>query len=141
MKSLHLTLLGSNTVIQAARRPSFTCVMRCYTSSPKGKIQNLIRSNSVAGAYLPACCFSNPNLHRLLILGQLSTPVLPKGISLIFPWVEFSRRASISIVNLLVKTVSVFGGRWGAHSYSDSPKYNKIKNNLLNLLPILVLNC
>ena len=49
MNIIIIIILGSKTVIYAARRPSFTCVLRCHTISPKGKVQNLIRSNSVEG--------------------------------------------------------------------------------------------
>ena len=50
-----------------------------------------------------------------------------------------SQRDPIPIVNPLLKMVFVFGGRWGAHSYSYSPKYNRITNKFRNQLPLLVL--
>ena len=72
---------------------------------------------------------------------QLPTPALPKRLSLSFLWEEFSQRAPIPIVNSLHKTVRVFGGQWVAHSYLDSPNYNKITNNFQNRLSLLVLTC
>ena len=141
MKRLCLLLLGSKTIIQAARIQYFTCVMRCHTSSPKGKGQNLISSNSVAGAQLPDCWLDNPNVHQLLNPGQLTTPALPKRFSVIFLWAELSQRAPISIINPPLKTVCIFGGRWDAHSYLDSPKNNKKTDNFRNRPPILVLTC
>ena len=140
MKCLHLPILRSSTVIEAARRPSFTCVQRCHMRSPKKKGQNPINSNSVAGAYIQACCFANPNIQWFLMPGQLPTPVLIKRIYIIFLWTELSKRYPIPIVNLLLKTVCVFGVLWGAHSYPASPKYNNITNYFRNRLPLLVLN-
>ena len=116
-------------------------MLRCHTSSPKGKDQNLIRCNSVAGAYLPAFLLADPNVHLLIKSVQLPTPELPKRLYLIFLWVEFSQMDTIPIVNPLLNTVRIFGGRWGAHSYLASPKNNKKKDNFRNWPPILVLNC
>ena len=141
MKRLHLTLLGSNTVIQAGISPSFTCVLRLHTIYPKGKGQKLINSNSVAGAQIPACWLASPNVHWLITLGQLNTPALPKRLSLIFLWAEFSLRSSIHIVTPLLNTVRIFGGRWDVHSYLSSPTYNKKTDNFRNWSPILVLTC
>ena len=141
MKLLLLTLLGSKKVIQADVRPSFTCVLMCHTSSPKGKSQNLLSSNSVAGAYPLACWLANPNVHRLLMTGKLLTPALTKRLSLIIIWSEFSQRAPIPIVNRILKMVYNFGGRWVAKYYSASPKYNKTTNNFRNRLPTLFLTC
>ena len=141
MKRQQLYLLGTNTVIQAARRLSLICVMRCHKKSLKGKGQNLISSNSVAWAYLLSCWLSNPNVHRLLIPGQLPTNALNKRLSPILLWAESPQRNPINIVNTILKTVCVFGGRWGAHYYLASPKYKNITNNLQNRLPFLVLNC
>ena len=112
-----------------------------HTSSPKVKGQNLIISNSVAGAYLPACWLANPNAHRLLIITQLPTPALPNRLSLILLLEEFSWRSPVPIVNPLLKTVCVFVGKRGAQSYSDSPNDNKIPNNFRNWLLLLVLTC
>ena len=123
MNRLRVPLLGSNTVIQADRSPSFTSVLRCYMSSPKGKGQNLISSKSVVGVYLPACWLANPKVHRFLKPGQLPTPTLPKRSSIIFLWEEFSQRAPIPIFNPLLNTVRVFVGIWGAHSFQSSPKH------------------
>ena len=106
----------------------------------KAKVQNLISSNSVAGAYLPACWLANPILHQLIIPGQLPTTVLPNMLSLILPWADFSRRDPIPTINPLLKTFCVFGGRWGAHSYSDLIWYNRINNKFRNRIPLLVLN-
>ena len=39
------------------------------------------------------------------------------------------------------KTVFIFGGRWVAHLYSDSPEYNKIADKFQNQPPLLVLTC
>ena len=39
------------------------------------------------------------------------------------------------------KNVCVFEEKWGAHSYSASPNYNKITNNFQNRLSLLVLTC
>ena len=125
MKRLRLPLLGSTEVIYAARSPSFTCVQRWHTSSPKGKGQNLISSNSLGEIYFPDCWLANPNIQRLLTLGHLTTPALPKRISIIFLWEEFSQRDTIHIVNPLLNTVRSFGGRCGTHSYSDSPKIKR----------------
>ena len=110
-------------------------------SSPEVKFQNLISSNSVAGAYLPSCWLDNQNVHWLLNLGQLSTHVFPKSLSLIFLWAEFSQRAPIPIVNPLLKSVRIFVGQWDAHSYLVSPKNNNKTENFLNWTPILVLTC
>ena len=51
-------------------------------SSTKGEGRNLLSSNSVVGANLPASRLENPNVHRLLIPGHLTYPVIPKRISL-----------------------------------------------------------
>ena len=77
--------------------------------------------------YLQYYWLTNTNVHPLLMPLQLTTAALPKRISLIFLWVELSQRDTILIVNPLLKTVSIFGGKWGEHSYSDSPKYNILK--------------
>ena len=95
--------------------------MRYHTSSPKVKVQNLISSNSVEVMYLPAIRLANTNIHLLLNPGQLPTTALPKRLSRIFLWEEFSRRDPILIVNTFLYTDYIFGGRWGAHSYLDSP--------------------
>ena len=39
------------------------------------------------------------------------------------------------------KTVRIFGGVWGAHSYSDSPKNNNKADKFVNWPPILVMTC
>ena len=57
-------------------------MLRCHTRSLKRKIQNLLISNSVAGAKLPYSELDNINVHPLLIPGNISTPELPKRISL-----------------------------------------------------------
>ena len=108
---------------------------------PDGKIPKPNNIFSIAGAQLPACLLENPSVHRLLTPGQLPTPVLTKRLSPIFLWAEFSQSSPIPKVNLLLKTVFFLGGIWGAHSYLDSPKYNKITNNLRNWIPILVMTC
>ena len=95
----------------------FTGVLRCNTISPKGKGQNLISSNLIAGIYLPASLFTNTNVHTLLNPGHLPTTALPKRLSLIFLWTEFPRRDPIPIVNPLLYTVCIFEGWWSAHSY------------------------
>ena len=141
MKRLILTLTGSKKVIQAARSPQFTCVVICHTSPLKGKIPNLIRSISLAGAQLPACWLDNKNLHRLLKLGKMTNPVLPKRISLILLWAEFPQIDPIQIVNPLPNTVYIFGRQWGAQSYLASLKNNKELDNFRNWPPILVLTC
>ena len=115
MKRLLLPLIGSKTLIQAYILPSFTCVMRCHTSSPKGKGRNLISSNSLLGAQLPACWLANPDVHRFLNPGQLTTPALPKRISVIFLWTEFFQRYHIPIFNPLLKKFVFFEGD-GAHT-------------------------
>ena len=81
---------------------------------------------------------ANPKVHQFFIPRQLPTPALYKRLSLIFLWVKFSQRASIPIVNPLLKTVCTFGGRWCAHYYSASPKYRKITYNFWNQPPLLV---
>ena len=91
--------------------------------------------------YLPYSWLANPNVNQLLIPGQLPTPVIPKRPSLIFLWEECSRKTPIPIVDPLLKNVYIFGGQWGAHSYLDSPKYNRITDNILNRPPLLVLTC
>ena len=48
MKRLHLSFFGSKTVIQKARSISFTYVLKCHIISPKGKVWNLFRFNSVS---------------------------------------------------------------------------------------------
>ena len=137
MKRLRLSLLGSKTVIQAARIPSFTYVLRRHTISLKGKGRNIISSTSVAGAQLLDYWLANTNVHQLLKLGYLPTLLLPNTISPIFLWAEFSQRNHITIDNPLLNIVYIFGGRWGTHSYSDSPKNNKetyyFRNGLLSL--------
>ena len=62
--------------------------------------------------------------------GQLTNTALPKRISLIFLWAEFDQRDPMPIVKPLPKTVCVFGGRWGVHSYLASPKYKIQQTNL-----------
>ena len=71
----------------------------------------------------------------------MPTPALPKRLSLIFLWAEFSRRDAIPIVYSILKTVCIFGRKWGAHSYSTSPKYNKITDKFRYRPPLLVLTC
>ena len=141
MKRLRLPLLGSTTIIQAATRPWFTYVLRCHMSSLKGKDRNLLSSNSVAGAQILACWSANPNVHWLLITVQLPTTELHKRLSIIFLWVKFPQRYPIHIFNPLLKTVCVFGGRWGAQYYSAPPEYNKTINNFRNWLSLLVPTC
>ena len=137
MNCLRLPLLGSKTVIQATRIPSFTCVLRCHTSSPKGKGRNLISSNSLDRAQLTAYWLENQNVHRLLNPGQLPTHAVPKRLSLIFLLTVFSQRDPIPIVNSIIDTVCIVGGRWVAHYYSPSPKNSKeidcFQNRLLYL--------
>ena len=99
--------------------------------SLKGKVRNLTSSNLVAVEYLISCWLVNPNINHLLMTGQL----------LFFLWENFSQRGPIPKFNPLLKTVCVFGGKWGAHSYSDALNYNKITNNFLNQIPLLVLTC
>ena len=141
MKRLRLPLLQSNTIIQVARLLSFTCVLRYHTSSQKVKGLNLISSNSVVGAQLLACWFANPKLHQFLKPGQLPTPALPKRLSLIFSQANFPRGDSIPIVNTLLNTVRICGGKLGAHSYLASPKNNKETDNFGNFPPLLFLTC
>ena len=100
-------------------------MIRCHTSSPKGKGQNLISSNSVAWVYIPSIWLENPNVHRFLKQGHLATPALPKIIFLIFLWAELPRRDLIPIVNQLLYTLYIVEGRWGAHFYLYLPKNNK----------------
>ena len=45
------------------------------------------------------------------------------------------------ILNTFLKTVRIFGGRWGANSYLDSPKNIKKKEYFHNWPPILVMTC
>ena len=78
MKRLRLSLIRSEILIQSARSLSFTFVMRCHISSPKGKGRNLLISNSVAEIYFPACCLANQNVHRFLKSGHLTTTALSK---------------------------------------------------------------
>ena len=139
MKCLVLFLINSKTVISEDRIPSFTCVMRCHTSSLKYKGRNLISSNSVAGAQLSACWLANPNIHQLLNPGQITTPVIIMRLYIIFLWTESSRRALIPIVNPPLKPFRIFGKQWGAHSYLDSPKNNKKKENFRHRSPILMM--
>ena len=73
--------------------------------------------------------------------GQLPTPDIPKRTSLIFLWSELSQRAPIHIANPLLKTVCVFGSIWVTQSYSVLPKYKKITNKFINVLPLLVRTC
>ena len=122
MKLLRLTLLRSKTVIQADIIPPFNFVLRCHTRSSKGKGLHLIRYNSLSGTYIPACWLAGPNVHRLLDPGQLITHVLPKSLSVTLLWAKIPQRDPIPIVNPLLRTDLIFGGRWGAHFYSDSPK-------------------
>ena len=127
MKRLSLPLLRSKTVIQADILPSFSCVIRCHTSSLKCKFRNLLSSNSLARAQLPAQWLANPNVHWLITPEKLPTPALPKRLSLIFIWAELSRRARIPIFNILLNTVCIVGGRQGTHSYLPLPKNYKEK--------------
>ena len=82
--------------------------MRCHTHYPEGKDQNLIISNSVAGAYLLDYWLESPNVHRLLIPGQLTNPALTNMPYLIFLWTEISQRDPIPMVNPLLKIVYIF---------------------------------
>ena len=126
-KRLQLPFLGSKTVTYADRLLLFTFMLRCHIRSPKGKVQNIISSNSVAGKYLPECWFANPNVHRLLNPGKQPTPALLNRLYQIFLLVELSWRDPIPIVNPLLKTVRIFGGQWDEHSYLVSPNNNKKK--------------
>ena len=139
MKRLRLPLLGSKTLIQAARLPPFTSVLRCHTRSSKGKVQNLISSNSVAVMQIPAYQLVNPNIHRFLKPVKLPTPALPKRLSLILLLAKFSQRAPIPIVNPLLKNVRIFEGIQGAHSYSASLKNSNKIDKFSNRPPVLVL--
>ena len=56
-------------------------------------------------------------------------------MSRIFP------KVSYPYIRSTPKNGLYFGGRWGAHSYLDSPKYNKITENFRNWIPLRVLNC
>ena len=76
-----IPLLGL-TVILSDRKLSFTCVLRCHTSSPKGEGQNLWFSKSVVGAKLRSSLLSNPNVHGLLIPGHLPITALPRRLYL-----------------------------------------------------------
>ena len=71
MKCLRLYFLGSKTVIYAARRMLFNCVLRCHNISQKGKVKNILSSYSVAGANIPTSRLADPNVHQLIILGHL----------------------------------------------------------------------
>ena len=122
MKHLRLSLLGPNTIIQAARSLLFTRVLRCHTISPEGKGRNIISSNSVAIMYVSDCWLENKNVHWLLNPGHLPTPALHKRLSLIFLRRKFSHRSPIPIFNTIIYTVCIVGGRWGAHSYLALPE-------------------
>ena len=110
---------------------------RCHTSPSKGKSWNLISSNSVADVYLLGYWLANPNVHRLLKTVHLSTPALPRRLSVIFLWEELSQRALIPILNTLLDIICIVGGRWGAHSYLALLKNNRVTylfwNRLLSL--------
>ena len=71
MKRIRLSLLGSKTVIKASRRLFFTCVLRCHTSSLKGKGQKLLSSYSLLGAKTPVIWLANPNVRQFLLLRHL----------------------------------------------------------------------
>ena len=88
-------------------------MLRCHTSSPKGKDQNILRSNSVGEMYFPACWLANPNVHRLLNPGHLPTPELPNMIYLIFLLAEFTQRDPIPIVNPLQYSVCICWSEMG----------------------------
>ena len=139
MNHLRLPLIESNRVIQSYRRLLLTCMLRLHMRSPKGKGRKPIISNPVLGAQLQACLLANPTIHRFIIPGQLTSPALPKRLSLIFLLEVLSQRSPITIVNPLLKTFCFFGGIWGAHYCLASPKYNKKTNNFQNQLPLLVL--
>ena len=115
-------------------------MLRCHTSSLKGKWQNLMTSNSVAGEYLPACLLENPNVHHFLNPGKLTTPEFPKRLSLIFLWVELYRRYPIPIVNPLLIKFRIFKGD-GVQTLFWLHKKNKKTDNFCNRPPILVLTC
>ena len=83
-------------------------MLRCHTSSPEGKGQNLISYNLVSEMYILACLLANQNLHRLLDTGHLPTTALPKRFSLILLWGKLSQRAPIPIVNPLQYTVRIY---------------------------------
>ena len=51
-------------------------------SSPKGKGQNLLNSNSVAGENLQNIWLSDPNVHQLLVPGHLTNSALPNSLYL-----------------------------------------------------------
>ena len=86
---------------------------------------------------IPEYWLENPNLHRLITTGKLTTLDLTKRLYLIFLWAELSRRATIPIPNPLLYTVYIVGGWQGAHSYSALLKNNKetdcFRNRLLSL--------
>ena len=138
MKRLRLSLIGSNALIYAARSISFTCVLRFHTSSPKGKFRNLLISNSVAEIYFPACWLANQNVHQLLNPGHLTTPALPKRLSLILLWAELSQKDPTPIVNPLQYTVCISCIAMG---WTLLFGFNVILHNLFQIRPsLLVLN-
>ena len=138
MKRLRLSLLVSNTVICLDRSVSCTCVRRCHTSSPKGKGQNLLISNSVSEMYFPAFWLANTNVHRLLKPGHLPTPELPKRLSLIFLYAELSQRYPIPIVKTLQYTVCIC---WRKMGFTLLFGFSVILNNWFqNRPPLLALN-
>ena len=111
-------------------------MLRCHTSSPKGRGRNLLISNSVAGAKLPASWLANPNVHRLLIPVHLPTPVLPKRLSLssygrnFLKWILYQYPIHSSNGKL-------FGVRLGAQYYSDSPDNKRMKNHCYNFFALI----
>ena len=90
-----------------------------------GKVIDLISSNSGAGVYLPSIWLSNTNVNWLINLVHLPNPLLPTRLSLIILWAELSGSDPIPIVNPLLYTVCIVGGKLDAHSYLGLLKINK----------------
>ena len=66
MNHLRLPLLGSKTVIQTARRPLFTCVLRCHTRSLEGRRSEPIQITQQREINIPSKPLVNANVHRFL---------------------------------------------------------------------------
>ena len=108
--------------------------------SPKGKGKKLLSSNSVAVANLPASWLDNPNVHRFLIPVHLPTNVFPKRLSLSSYGRNFPKGV-LSQYSIHSSNSKLYGGRFGAHSYSSLSDNIIIKNHCDNCFYSVPVTC
>ena len=108
--------------------------------SPKGEVQNLSNSNSVAGENPPTSRLSNPNVHQLLIPGHLPNSALPKRIYLYSYGLNFPE-GLLYQYSIYSSNGNLFGGQLGANSYSASPYNIRITNYCYNIFYSVPMNC